>query len=159
MAPRRMGTAIVAAITFATLTGCGQHAGPGVPATPERTAEAAAGMRADPGPRRYAGGTMIVVPPAADLESDSTLPFSEYDIEDGMDKLGIHIPGPLGCPSIGFTARVEESTDLVSVRLIHGLHHGMPPCQGANPEQKREYGVVVVSLRRALGGRTVLSLT
>ncbi|MFD8246335.1 hypothetical protein [Nocardia sp. NPDC059691] len=159
MALRRMGTAIVAAITFGTLTACGQQADPAVPATPERTAEAAAGMRADPGPRRYAGGTMVVIPHAADLESSSALPFSEYDVEDGADKLGIHIPGPVGCPSIGFTARVEESADLVSVRLIHGLHRGMPPCQGANPEQKREYGVVVVDLQRPLGGRAVLSFT
>jgi hypothetical protein len=100
---------------------------------------------------------MIVIPHAPDLEPSSAMPFSEYDIEDGTDKLAIHIPGPVGCPSIGFTARVEESTDRVSVRLIRGLHRGMPPCQGANPEQKREYGVVVVDLERPLGDRTVLS--
>jgi acetyl-CoA carboxylase biotin carboxyl carrier protein len=44
-----------------------------------------------------------------------------------------------------------------STKALRGLHRGMPPCQGANPEQKREYGVVVVDLQRPLGERTVLS--
>ncbi|WP_159839408.1 hypothetical protein [Nocardia sp. CY41] len=157
MSMLRRGAALLAAIAFGSLTACGQQADPAAPSTPERTAEAAAGTRADPGPRTYAGGTMVVLPHAADLEPSSTMPFSEYDTEDGTNKLAIHIPGPVGCPSIGFTARVEESADLVSVRLIRGLHRGMPPCQGANPEQKREYGVVVVDLLRPLGARPVLS--
>ncbi|WP_280258121.1 hypothetical protein [Nocardia abscessus] len=157
MALLRRGTAILAAIAFGALTACGQQADPAVPSMPDQAAGAAPGTRADPGPRRYAGGTMVVIPQAADLEPSSAMPFSEYDVEDGTDKLAIHIPGPVGCSSIGFTARVEESADLVNVRLIRGLHRGMPPCQGANPEQKREYGVVVVDLERPLGDRTVLS--
>ncbi|MFI9414853.1 hypothetical protein [Nocardia gamkensis] len=157
MAILRRGAAIVAASMFGMLAACGQHVDPAAPSTPERTAQEATGTRADPGPRRIAGGTMIVVPHAADLEPTSAMPFSEYDIEDGTNKLAIHIPGPVGCPSIGFTARVEESADRVNVRLLRGLHRGMPPCQGANPEQKREYGVVVVDLQRPLGERTVLS--
>ncbi|MGK8520410.1 hypothetical protein ACRS6B_02060 [Nocardia asteroides] len=157
MAMLRRSAAIVAALAFGALTACGQQADPAVPSAPEHAAGAATGTPADPGPRRYAGGTMIVLPHAADLEPSSAMPFSEYDVEDGTDKLAIHIPGPVGCPSIGFTARVEESADRVSVRLIRGLHRGMPPCQGANPEQKREYGVVVVDLEQPLGDRKVLS--
>ncbi|MGK8504195.1 hypothetical protein [Nocardia asiatica] len=157
MALLNRSTAILAAIVCGALTACGQQAEPAAPAAPDQAAGAAAGTRAAPGPRRYAGGTMIVLPHAADLEPSSAMPFSEYDVEDGTDKLAIHIPGPVGCPSIGFAVRVEESAELVHVRLIRGLHRGMPPCQGANPEQKREYGVVVVDLERPLGDRTVLS--
>ncbi|WP_330232828.1 hypothetical protein OHA40_10325 [Nocardia sp. NBC_00508] len=161
MGMRRRGTAVVAAAALWALTACGQQAPDAdSDATSARdpTAAAAPGARADPGSRRYAGGTMVVIPHAADLEPSTAMAFSEYDIDDGTDKLAIHIPGPVGCPSIGFTARVEESAERVSVRLIRGLHRGMPPCQGASPEQKREYGVVVVDLEHPLGNRTVLSL-
>ncbi|MEV6321538.1 hypothetical protein AB0M45_10110 [Nocardia sp. NPDC051787] len=158
MGMRRRRTAVAAAAALWALTACGQqapHADSGVTSARDPTA---AGTRADAGSRSYAGGSMVVIPHAADLEPSSGMAFSEYDIDDGTDKLAIHIPGPVGCPSIGFTARVEESAELVSVRLIRGLHRGMPPCQGASPEQKREYGVVVVDLERPLGNRTVLSL-
>ncbi|MGQ4597410.1 hypothetical protein [Nocardia sp. R6R-6] len=153
------GMVVVAAAALWALTACGHPApdvGSGVISARDPTA--AAGTRAGPGPRSYVGGTMIVIPPAADLEPSAALPFSEYDVEDGTDRLAIHIPGPIGCPSIGFTARAEESAERVSVRLIRGLHRGMPPCQAARPEQKREYGVVLVELAHPLDDRTVLSL-
>ncbi|WP_040774786.1 hypothetical protein [Nocardia pneumoniae] len=159
MGMRSRRTAVVAAVALWALTACGQQApdaASGVASSRDPTA--AAGARADAGSRSYTGGTMVVIPHAADLESSAAMAFSEYDTEDGTNKLAIHIPGPVGCPSVGFTARVEESAELVSVRLIRGLHRGMPPCQGASPEQKREYGVVVVDLERPLGNRTVLSL-
>ncbi|MBF6298737.1 hypothetical protein IU459_14475 [Nocardia amamiensis] len=161
MGMRRRRAAVVAAAALWALTACGQQAppaDPGVTSARDPTGVAVPGTKADPGSRSYSGGTMVVLPHAADLEPSAAMAFSEYDIDDGTNKLAIHIPGPVGCPSIGFTARVEESAELVGVRLIRGLHRGMPPCQGAGPEQKREYGVVVVDLERPLGNRTVLSL-
>ncbi|MGO4614453.1 hypothetical protein AB4305_09690 [Nocardia sp. 2YAB30] len=159
---RRVASGIVAMTAVAGLTACGGQQAPpansGITPSTEAAGGAPAGMPADLGPRHYAGGTMVVVPHSADLEPSSAMAFSAYDIEDGMDRLAIHIPGPVGCSSIGFTAQVEESAELVSVKLIRGLHRGMPPCQGANPEQKREYGVVVINLQHPLGNRAVLSL-
>ncbi|WP_327112975.1 hypothetical protein OHB12_30220 [Nocardia sp. NBC_01730] len=159
---RRVASGVVAMAAVAGSTACGGQQAPpansGVTPSADATTGAPAGMPADLGPRHYAGGAMVVVPHSADLEPSSAMAFSAYDIEDGTERLAIHIPGPVGCPSIGFTAQAEESAELVTVKLIRGLHRGMPPCQGANPEQKREYGVVVVDLQHPLGNRTVLSL-
>ncbi|MEU7768765.1 hypothetical protein AB0B25_27160 [Nocardia sp. NPDC049190] len=160
---RRVASAIVVVATVGAPTACGRQlapsAGPVATSPAQAPANATSEMRADPGPRHYVGGTMVVIPHSADLEPSAAVPFSTYDTEDGKDRLAIHIPGPVGCSSIGFTAQIEESAELVSVTLIRGLHRGMPPCQNANPEQKREYGVVVVDLRSPLGARRVLSRT